>query len=434
MSNAMKFWKHAAGEPWAITESALNNILTIATRQNESIEAVSARLGRELDNSYVSEVRDGVAIIPVVGPLFRYANLFTAISGASSYEILAKDFMAALDNPEITGIVMDIDSPGGEVNGCAEFASMIFEARGKKPILAYVSGDAASGAYWIASACEKIIVSETSMLGSIGVVAVYRSSKNENTIEIVSSQSPYKRLDPNSDDGKSRLQLRIDDLANVFIESIAKHRGVDPPVVIRDFGGGDVLIGKHAITQGLADKIGSLEKTISSINPTQNPANERGSSFLVHEDSNMTDKNHKAEDSNLPILSLETLKSEHPKLVDAIKAESRTEAQQEGVQQGRQQERDRIAAIISADTAKGREQLAQHLAFATDMAADMALATLDAAPVKPEAAHPVSVTGFEQAMATVNNPAIEPDDGEHEEDNTDSVAKRIAQFSKGGAA
>ncbi len=121
-------------------------------------------------------------------------------------------------------------------------------------------------------------------------------------------------------------------------------------------------------------------------------------------------------------------------MVDAIKAESRTEAQQEGVQQGRQQERDRIAAIISADTAKGREQLAQHLAFATDMAADMALATLDAAPVKPEAAHPVSVTGFEQAMATVNNPAIEPDDGEHEEDNTDSVAKRIAQFSKGGAA
>ncbi len=73
----------------------------------------------------------------------------------------------------------------------------------------------------------------------------------------MSSQSPYKRLDPNSDDGKSRLQLRIDDLANVFIESIAKHRGVDPPVVIRDFGGGDVLIGKHAITQGLADKIGS---------------------------------------------------------------------------------------------------------------------------------------------------------------------------------
>jgi hypothetical protein len=86
----MKFWNHAAGEPWAITESALNNILTIASRENASIESISARLGRELDNSHVAEIRDGVAIIPVVGPLFRYANLFTAISGASSYEILAK--------------------------------------------------------------------------------------------------------------------------------------------------------------------------------------------------------------------------------------------------------------------------------------------------------------------------------------------------------
>jgi hypothetical protein len=73
---------------------ALNNILTIASRQNESIEVVSAKLGRELDNSYVTEIREGAAVIPVVGPLFRYANIFTAISGASSYEVLAKDFRA----------------------------------------------------------------------------------------------------------------------------------------------------------------------------------------------------------------------------------------------------------------------------------------------------------------------------------------------------
>jgi len=430
----MKFWNHATGEPWAITESALNNILTIASRQNETIEVVSARLGRELDNSYVSEIRDGVAIISVVGPLFRYANLFTAISGASSYEILAKDFNTALDNPEVKGIVLDIDSPGGEVNGCAEFANMIFEARGTKPIIAYTSGDAASGAYWIASACDEVVVSETSSLGSIGVVAVYRGGKGENTVEIVSSQSPYKRLDPNSDDGKVRLQSRIDDLASVFIEAIARHRGVDPPTVVRDFGGGDVFIGKHAVTQGLADKVGSLEKTISSINPFQNPAQERGSSFLALEDSNMTDKNHKAEAPNLQTLSLDSLKADHPQLVESIKAEGRDEAMEECVRQGRQQERERIGAIIAADAAKGREQLAQHLAFATDMAAEMALATLEAAPTKAEVKTAASVTGFEQAMASVNNPAIDPDGGEHEEDDAEAVAKRIARFSQGGAA
>jgi len=429
----MKFWNHAAGEPWAITEAALNNILTIASRQNESIEVVSAKLGRELDNSYVTEIREGAAVIPVVGPLFRYANIFTAISGASSYEVLAKDFASALENPDVHSIILDIDSPGGEVNGCAEFASMIFEARGKKPIIAYASGDAASGAYWIASACDQIIASETSMLGSIGVVAVYRGGKDENVLEIVSSQSPYKRLDPSSKDGKSRLQSRIDDLATVFIESIAKHRGVDPPTVIKDFGGGDVFIGKNAINSGLADDIGSLERIINENSNNQNPAKLRGSSFLALEDSTMTDKNHKTEASEGQVLSLESLKTDYPNLVEAIQAETIASTNDEASQQSVKKERERIGAIISSDAAKGREQLAQHLAFSTDMNADMALATLDASPVKAEASAPVSNTGFEQVMASVGNPAIEPDAPEQEGDDADAVAKRIAKFSQGGA-
>ena len=429
----MKFWNHAAGEPWAITESALNNILTIASRQNESIEVVSAKLGRELDNSYVTEIREGAAVIPVVGPLFRYANIFTAISGASSYEILAKDFASALENPDVHSIILDIDSPGGEVNGCAEFASMIFEARGKKPIIAYASGDAASGAYWIASACDQIIASETSMLGSIGVVAVYRGSKDESVLEIVSSQSPYKRLDPSSKDGKSRLQSRIDDLATVFIESIAKHRGVDPPTVIKDFGGGDVFIGKNAINSGLADDIGSLEQIINEHSNNQNPAKLRGSSFLALEDSTMTDKNHKTEASEGQVLSLESLKTDYPNLVEAIQTETIASTNNEASEQSVKKERERIGTIISSEAAKGREQLAQHLAFSTDMSADMALATLDASPVKAEASAPVSNTGFEQVMASVGNPAIEPDTPEQEGDDADAVAKRIAKFSQGGA-
>jgi len=429
----MKFWNHAAGEPWAITETALNNILTIASRQNESIEAVSAKLGRELDNTYVTEVRDGVAVIPVVGPLFRYANLFTAISGASSYEVLAKDFNSALEDPDVHSIVLDIDSPGGEVNGCAEFANMIYESRGTKPIIAYASGDAASGAYWIASACDQIIASETSLLGSIGVVAVYRDSNDQNVLEIVSSQSPYKRLDPNSDDGKSRLQSRIDDLASVFIDSIAKHRGVDPPTVLKEFGGGDVFVGKNAIRSGLVDDVGSLENIIKQQINNQNPAKLRGSSFLALEDSMMTDKTRKTEDAESHTLSLETLKANYPQLVEAIQSETVASTQQQAAQQGIQQERERIGAIVSSEAAKGREQLAQHLAFSTDMTVDMALATLNASPVKSEAPSTATNTGFEQVMATVTNPAIEPDAPEQETDDAETVAKRIAQFSNGGA-
>jgi signal peptide peptidase SppA len=434
MSNVMTFWNPTVGEPWAMIEPALNSLLTMATWSEESIQAILAKPGRDVDGTWTTQARDGVAIVPVVGPLFRYNNFLTMMGWASSYETLAKDFTASLDNSDIHSIVLDIDSPGGEVNGCAELATLIYEARSTKPIIAYVSGDAASGAYWIASACDEIIASETSMLGSIGVVAVYRGNNDEKRVEIVSSQSPHKRLDPNSDDGKSRLQSRIDDLATVFIESVARHRGVDPPTVVENFGGGDVLIGKHAVTQGLADRLGSLEKTITRITPIENPAQQRGSSFVTLEENTMTEKTNNPEATSVQTFSVETLKAEYPQLVESIQAEGRSEALQEGIDQGCRQERERIGAIIGADATKGREQLAQHLAFFTDMAADMVLVTLEAAPVTAEVKSLASNTGFEQVMTTISNPAIEPDTGETDEDSADTIAKRIAQFSQGGVA
>ncbi|MCC3862680.1 S49 family peptidase, partial [Emcibacteraceae bacterium Y4] len=98
----------------------------------------------------------------------------------------------------------------------------IYEARGRKPVIAYASGDAASGAYWIAAAADEIVVSKTSALGSIGVVGVYQGGKDTDTVEVVSSQSPFKRLDPGSDEGRARLQKRIDAMAGVFVDAVAK--------------------------------------------------------------------------------------------------------------------------------------------------------------------------------------------------------------------
>ena len=159
----MKAWQWATGEPWAMTQPVLQTLLTVAERSvDESLEAIEARIGQPLDNTQQTTVRDGVAIIPVIGPCFRYANLLTRISGATSYGVLAQDITTALDNPEIHHLILMMDSPGGEVNGCAELAQLIFEAKQTKPITAYVSGDAASGAYWMASACSEIVVSQTS--------------------------------------------------------------------------------------------------------------------------------------------------------------------------------------------------------------------------------------------------------------------------------
>lgn len=154
---------------WAITPEMLQTMMTIARQNNKSPEAVASQLGKEMKNTNAVSVRDGVAVIRVTGPLFRYANLFTRICGATSYELLAQDFNKALNDPNISAILFDVDSPGGEVNGCSELANMIYNARGKKPIIAYASGSCCSGAYWIASACDKIMAADTAILGSIGV-------------------------------------------------------------------------------------------------------------------------------------------------------------------------------------------------------------------------------------------------------------------------
>lgn len=402
----MRAWNKATAEPWAITETALHTILDIAARDNEPPEAVAAKLGKELQNTHKVTERDGVAIIPVTGPLFRYANLFTAISGATSYEMLAQDFTAALESPEISAIIFNIDSPGGEVNGCAELASMIFGARGQKPIIAYASGDAASGAYWIASAADEVVASETSGLGSIGVVGVYRGARQDKnvptTIEIVSSQSPNKRLDPESDLGRAKLQARIDAMAEVFVDTVARNRGVQPERVLEQFGGGDIFIGKMAVTAGLADRIGSLERLIAEFSSKTNPASEQG--FLLPPQASHT------QPKEIKPMDLATLTQDHPQLLAQIQAEAKTA------------ERARIKAILGDEQAEGRQKLATHLALATDTAPEAATEMLAQAPKEQPETKPGS---FDAAMRDLGNPKITPA-ANAEEDDVDAMAKRLA--------
>ncbi len=400
----MKIWNRLSGEPWAITEGALQTILEIAARENESPQAVAAKLGRNLQNTYSVMERDGVAIIPVTGPLFRYANLFTAISGASSYELIARDFTAALENPQIKGIILDIDSPGGEVNGVSELSNMVYAARGKKPVVAYASGDAASGAYWIASAADEIVVSETSALGSIGVVGVYRgkSTGANSDVEIVSSQSPHKRLDPQTDEGRARLQARIDSMADVFIGAIARNRDVAGEIVQTHYGGGDVMIGARAVEAGLADRVGSLEQLIQELSTSAKSPPLEGF-FVANPSPTPPPKQEKTP------MDLETLTKEHPSLVSQIR------------QEGAKAERSRFEAIIGLPEAKERQKLATEIALHTDISAVEAQHLLACA--SPEKA--TSGSSFDRVMASIPNPSITPA-GDDAELDADTLAARIA--------
>lgn len=350
---------------WAITPEMMRTITEIARDNNRSYDAVAKELGKDLRDANAASIRDGVAVIKVSGPLFRYANLMTRICGATSYELLAQDFNKAVQNPNIKGILLDIDSPGGEVNGCSELSDMIYQARGTKPIIAYASGACCSGAYWIASACDKILAADTAILGSIGVVSIFEKDDEDKTIEIVSSQSPNKRPDINTEEGKAKIQARVDELAEVFIAKVARNRGITAVDVVKEFGAGDVSVGQYAVRNGLADGLSSFEDIISSFNQEKTIMN------------------------------------------DITNAED-----------VRKSERERMAKVFASELAKGRETTAQALLTQTELAADEILEILRTVPNVKENA-------FEKAMAALKNPDIRPA-AEDMEETPEVVANRIA--------
>jgi signal peptide peptidase SppA len=321
---------HVVGSPWAITEDSLATILTIVDRRNESVEAISAKLGRPLDNTHAVTVRDGVATIPVDGPLFKRADFFSAVSGATTYEQLATDLTAALEDPKVSAIVLAIDSPGGEVTGVSELAALIRAASERKPVVAHVEGLGASAAYWLASAATEVVTGETGILGSIGVRMTITdrreadAARGTKTYEIVSSQSPSKVSDPSTEDGRSRIQATLDALAGVFIAEVARYRGVSEETVLGQFGQGGVLVGADAVEAGLADRVASYEAVLAGLasRPPRSSATYRPGATHHQE-------------SRMERLTAEQLVAEYPEFVAACRAEGATA------------ERDRITAIES---------------------------------------------------------------------------------------
>lgn len=268
---------------WAIQAEALEEMILRAERMPVQFNALlpgdperrrnalSKRMERDAWAADKPYIRDGVAVIPVLGPLMAYATWLNEVCGVTSYDVIADAFNKALADASVKAILFAIDTPGGMVTDCAELAEMIRNARGTKPIIAHVSGLCCSAGYWIASACDEIVVASTAVTGCIGVaMSVKDTSAMEKaagikTIEIVSTQTPYKRPDVTTDEGRAQVLRMIDATAEVFLDDVALNRGVERKVVNDNFGGGDVFVGRYAVEAGLADACHSFEHVISEL-------------------------------------------------------------------------------------------------------------------------------------------------------------------------
>jgi len=269
--------------PWAIVPEKLFEIQEIYSTHlrgdKTDFDFVKARINEHsgpIDDTAVFAIINDTAIIPIQGIIAKRMNLLTQISGGVSAQLVGRDIKEALANNTIKSILLDIDSPGGTIDGTQELADIIFAGRGQKPIVAYSDGMIASAAYWIGSAADRIYISgDTVTVGSIGVVASHVDySRYEEKIGIKTTEiyaGKYKRIasqyQPLSEEGRQTIQDQVDFLYTVFVNEVAKQRSVSAGKVLENMADGKIFIGNQAISAGLVDDMATLDRLINIVLP-----------------------------------------------------------------------------------------------------------------------------------------------------------------------
>jgi len=212
---------------------------------------------------------DGIAIIPVTGPLVKRGSAMASFFGFTSYDSISEQLAAALDDTDVHTILLDIDSPGGESAGVFDLADQIYEARNHKHIVAVANESAFSAAYAIASAADQIYLSRTGGVGSIGVIAAHfdQTSYNEKVgIKITHVYAGARKNDftphaPLSDEAHKTLQEEVNRTYELFADQVARNRHL-PKTSIRKTEAG-LFFGDDAVTAGLADGVMTMGQVIN---------------------------------------------------------------------------------------------------------------------------------------------------------------------------
>lgn len=353
MSKLINLRANVLDTPLMITRAKLREILgVIGPRMDIELDSLSLipepgllgmtpRLPAKNANS-----KSGVAVIPIQGTLVHRGANMNALSGLRSYDSIRADFDRAMNDPAISQIVLDIDSPGGEVAGAFDLADHIQGSRGMKPITASVNEHAFSAAYLLASASDKIYLSRTAGVGSIGVVALHedRSKKDEQEgVKFTTIYAGDKKVDMNphsplTDEAKADIQVRVDKIYDLFVSTVARNNGVNEKT-IRDTKAG-LYMGEDAISAGLADGIKSFDQVLSDIqsNGGKNDMAIRGENQII-------------EDLNEKVRSLEEIRDNLQARIAELEKESDDlvfNAIEEATQTTLEAERVRILEIVKA--------------------------------------------------------------------------------------
>jgi len=253
---------------WMRSESPASGILSDIAQDREAREARRAA-------SQQASGGGSIAVLPLYGVVTQRGNMVDDISGpgSASTQKFAGALRAALADPAIGSILIDIDSPGGSVYGVGELAAEIYNARAVKPVCAIANSLAASAAYWIGAAASEFYVTPGGEVGSIGVwqahedwsAALAEAGIKTTLISAGKFKVEGNPYQPLGDDAQAFMQSRVDDYYTAFTKAVAKGRGVSISQVRDGMGQGRVLGADAALAENMVDGIMTFDDVIKKM-------------------------------------------------------------------------------------------------------------------------------------------------------------------------
>lgn len=361
----------------------------------------------------------GIALIQIVGSLMQRSAGLDAMSGIESYANIAEQLKAAVADPQVRGILLEIDSPGGEGNGVAGLAELISAAAAEKPVIAQANEIAFSAAYWLAAAAGELYVPATGMVGSIGVIMLHvdQSRANEKKgLEVTHITAGARKADfsphqPLSESALGNAQAMVDRLYGQFVGAVADARGVSADTVRGTEAG--LLNPDQALELGLVNGIATLDQSMQRLADLMRDPSKRKSYGRAAVSAQSTMETLDMSTPDKPAAATAQPAAFTQAQLDAARAEGLAQGKKEATTEAQatataatqasaaDAAKARIKAIMTCDAAAKRQKLAAHIAYDTDLAPDAA-ATMLAASAEEAVTTPTNAL----AAAMPKNPAV----------------------------
>lgn len=288
-----------AGQAWYIDPRKAEQIVAVLEmRALSGPRSEPFRKDAAIPRQTLATPTGNVAVLGLYGPILPRAQALQDVSQTAALMTeFQQAFRQAAADSSVKAIVLDVDSPGGQVDLVPETAAMIRAARRPdRPIVAVANTLAASAAYWIASAAEELVVTPSGEVGSIGVYVLHEDVSQ--TLETLGvrmtfiSEGPRKvelnPFEPLTAEARAALQASVRYTYDMFVADVAKFRNVPQSVVRADpeksdkhFGGGRVYPAKEAVRLGMADRVATLDETVMRLSRPASGAAARSRSSLI---------------------------------------------------------------------------------------------------------------------------------------------------------